>query len=82
MIGLKKIGGISAQGTRHSKYEVYVDGALIKAFPIPSDNSYGDTLIGFVANPLCMRNKQFYDVCKCTKDLDWYRNHLKALGKL
>jgi hypothetical protein len=79
--GLRKLGTIE-QGGNHEKCRVIVDGKKIATFPIPSNDDYNDTLVHFVASPLCLDKHAFSDVCDCTKDKQWYRDHLAREGKL
>ena len=80
--GLRKIDGTPQPGAKHEQCKIYVDGRFVAKIPLPGDDTYGDTLISFVAQPLCLNNGQFRDICNCTKDIDWYREHLKIQGKL
>ena len=79
--GLRKLGTIE-QGGNHEKCRVIVDGKKIATVPIPGYSDYNDTLVQFVAGPLYLDNLAFSDVCDCTKDKQWYRDHLVQEGKL
>jgi len=68
---------LSREGN-HEKCRVQIDGKTISSFPIPSDNDFNDTLIGFVRKPLSLAKKAFCEVCECTKDAEWYRGHLES----
>jgi hypothetical protein len=81
LTGLRKLGTIK-QGGSHEKCSVVVDGKRIATVPIPSNADFDDILLGFVAGPLYLNNRTFSDVCACTKDKQWYRDHLAQAGKL
>ena len=74
--GLHKLGGKTCGKKKHEKYKVWVDNRLIGSFPIPNDQDYSDTLIGMIGKNLSLSNHDFSDVCKCSKDLQWYRDYL------
>ena len=80
--GLHKLGGEARGRKKHEKYKVQIDNKLIGSFPIPNDRDYSDTLISMIGKKLLLSNQDFSDVCKCSKDLQWYRGYLVSRNLL
>ena len=75
------------EGTRdnsaHRNISVYVDGQFVgKASISHSWRRLDAWRLGKVARQLYVSTRQLYDVVKCTKNLDWYREYLRNRGVL
>ncbi|MEI6531181.1 MAG: hypothetical protein WCN99_06830 [bacterium] len=82
LLGFQKLQGQPEQGRKHFKIRLSVEDQHIGTIPIPRPDTFSENLISMVAEPIGLQNADFISICKCFKDLDWYKRYLVQNGDL